>query len=263
MFKLLNEKIVSLKEIAKGIFKVTVYSEYVANNILPGQFINIKCSDSEIPLLRRPMSVMSVNRSKNTFDFAFQVKGEGTEILAKKKDNDDIDLFACLGNGFFIPEKGKKIAVVGGGIGIFPLLFLIEKIREQEKDAYISTFRGFQNKENVILEEEFKNCSTEINVSTDDGSYGHKGLVSDILVSKMSQKNYDIIYTCGPQKMIAKIANIAQNHNIPCQVSLEERMGCGIGACLVCACKVKTVDGEDYKHVCKDGPVFWANEVVF
>ncbi len=279
MPKLLLEQIKSVEKIADGIFKFSVYSEYVSKNAKPGQFVNIKCNDTNVPLLRRPISIMSVDKQAGTFDFVIQVKGAGTEILSMLKSGDKIDILASLGNSFEISEDYKNIAVVGGGIGIFPLLFLIKNYNEintnanvgqntkinnkPETNQCIDTFLGFRNKDLVILENEFKSQSENLFISTDDGCYGCKGLVTDLLVNEIEKKNYDIIYTCGPMPMIKKIVEIANDRNIKCQVSMEQRMGCGIGACLVCACKIKSENGDEYKHVCKDGPVFWADKIIF
>ncbi|MFA6308412.1 MAG: dihydroorotate dehydrogenase electron transfer subunit [Clostridia bacterium] len=265
MPKMLLEEIKSVEEIAKGIFKFSVFSDYVSKNAKPGQFVNIKCNDdSYVPLLRRPISIMNVDREKGTFDFVIQVKGIGTENISKMNARDKIDIMACLGNSFEISESYKNIAVVGGGIGIFPLLFLINDFNELNKNIKIDTFLGFRNKDLVVLENEFKSASGNLFIATDDGSYGHKGLVTELLIKEIGESDYDIIYTCGPLPMIRKVALIAANNNIKCQVSLEQRMGCGIGACLVCVCNIKSNDkAHEYKHVCKDGPVFWADKIVF
>lgn len=155
-------------------------------------------------------------------------------------------------------EDYKKIAVVGGGIGIFPLLFLLQ----EKSGAQKSVFLGFRDKEHVVMEEEFRKCTDKVYISTDDGSYGNKGLVVDFLEEYLKNNSLDIIYTCGPMPMIKRVVKIAAKHNIKCQVSLEERMGCGIGACLVCACKTRLGDEWEYSHVCKDGPVFWSQDVI-
>jgi len=259
MSRVLNEEIQSIDKIAPGIFKITFISEYVAQNARPGQFINVKCAEGLNALLRRPISICSVVRDKSTFDIVFQIKGIGTEYLSQRNTGDRVDIIAPLGKPFDISEGYKKIAVVGGGIGIFPLLYLLQQSGQAERKA---AFLGFRSKGFIVLRDKFGKASDTLNISTDDGSEGHKGLVTGLLEKDLEANRYDVIYTCGPTPMIKGVVEIAKRNNIKCQVSLEQRMGCGIGACLVCACKTKHGDDWQYSHVCKDGPVFWADEVV-
>mgnify|MGYP005837979923 CR=1 FL=1 len=259
MSKVLKEKIKTIEQLASNIYKMTIYSEYVAINASPGQFVNVKCSEGINALLRRPISICSVDKQNNTFDIVFQVKGIGTEYLAQKKPGWEVDVIAPLGKPFDISGDYKKIAVVGGGIGIFPLLYLLN----EKKDSVNAAFLGFRSKDYVVMANEFQAAAHRLHISTDDGSLGHKGLIVDLLEEDLMQNKYDIVYTCGPMPMIKKVVEVADNNGIKCQVSLEQRMGCGIGACLVCACKTRLGDEWEYSHVCKDGPVFWSDEIVF
>jgi len=260
MSKLLIEKIEFIDKLASDIYLMRIASGYIAENALPGQFVNIRCCSGINALLRRPISICSVNREKRTFDIVFQLRGKGTELLAMKKAGDTVDIIGPLGKPFHISDAFRKIAVVGGGIGIFPLLFLLEKSRSSEKTAFL----GFRSKNCMVLYNDFEKACGNLNIATDDGSAGRKGLITGLLEESLdSGEVYDIIYACGPGPMLKKVADLTKKHNIRCQVSLEQRMGCGIGACLVCACKTRQ-DGEwDYSHVCKDGPVFWSDEVIF
>lgn len=259
MSRVIREQVEKIEQLAKSIYRMTIKSEYVSQNAKPGQFVNVKCSEGINALLRRPISICKVDRDRGTFDIVFQIKGIGTEYLSQKKAGSYVDLIAPLGTAFDIATKNKRIAVVGGGIGIFPLLYILREIKDAEKRAYI----GFRNKEFAVLLDEFDSNCNALNISTDDGSMGYKGLVTDILENDLKSCNFDIIYTCGPTPMIRKVVEIAHKNNIKCQVSMEQRMGCGIGACLVCACKTKKEDSWEYSHVCKDGPVFWSEEVIF
>jgi len=259
MPEVLNEEILKVEELIPSIYRIVVKSNYTAANARPGQFINIKCGDGNSTLLRRPISICSVDREKNTFDIVFQIKGTGTRILSQKKVGDRLNFIGPLGNSFELSEKYQRIVLVGGGIGIFPLLYLLESKCALSKTSFL----GFRNKECVVLEDEFKRSADKIYVSTDDGSYGHKGIITDLLKNYLEKNAVDIIYACGPTPMMKKVADIALERAIKCQVSLEQRMACGIGACLVCACKTKYGNEWDYRHVCKDGPVFWSDEVVF
>ncbi len=258
MAKVLKEKVKSIDKIADSIYKMTIESDFVSQNAKPGQFINIKCAEGINALLRRPISICNVEKDKNTFDIVFQIKGIGTELLSKSKNGSFVDIIAPLGNYFKISNEYKKVAVIGGGIGIFPLLYLLNEYRDAEKSAFI----GFRNKNFVVLTDKFENAANNFYMSTDDGSAGYKGLVTDLLLEDLKKNKYDIIFTCGPTPMIKKVVEIADSYNTKCQVSMEQRMGCGIGACLVCACKTKLGDDWEYSHVCKDGPVFWSDEVI-
>ncbi|NLD49982.1 MAG: dihydroorotate dehydrogenase electron transfer subunit [Clostridiaceae bacterium] len=259
MSKVLFERVRNVEKIAKSIYRMTIESEYISQNALPGMFVNVKCSEGINALLRRPISICSVDRDKSTFDIIFQIKGIGTEYLSQTKPGSQVDLIGPLGKPFDISDEYKSIAVVGGGIGIFPLLFLLREKKNAEKAAFL----GFRSIDYVVVTEEFKAASNSLFISTDDGSFADKGIVTISLENELEKKKYDIIYTCGPMPMIRKVVQIAKDKGIKCQVSLEQRMGCGIGACLVCACKTGTDENWKYSHVCKDGPVFWSNEVIF
>jgi dihydroorotate dehydrogenase electron transfer subunit len=264
MSHMLKEKIISNKELAPGIFELSFSSEYVSQRAKAGQFVNIKCSDGFDRILRRPLSICAVKKENNIVTVAYRQMGKGTLYLARKKAGDVLDLIGPLGNGFHVSEDYKNIAVVGGGIGIFPLLFLLQQMPYAFKTAYT----GFRRKSCIVLETEFLQYSDKMLLATNDGTKGHKGLVTDLLEWRMQEKRingekYDIIYTCGPVPMMKKVAELAEKAGIKCQVSLEQRMGCGIGACLACACKIKYDGGWHYKRVCKDGPVFWGEEVDF
>ncbi|HOM03024.1 MAG TPA: dihydroorotate dehydrogenase electron transfer subunit [Acetivibrio sp.] len=258
MSKVLKEKIESIEKIAKSIYKMTVKSEYISENARPGQFVNVKCCEGLNALLRRPISICSVDRERGTFDIVFQIKGIGTEYLSQKQAGSEVDLIGPLGKPFHVSDQYKRIAVVGGGIGIFPLLYLLKEMKDADKSAFL----GFRSSDYVVLTDEFEAAADKLSISTDDGSVGYKGLVTDLLDKDIAEKGFDIIYTCGPLPMIRKVKDMAQKAGIKCQVSLEQRMGCGIGACLVCACKTGKPDNWEYSHVCKDGPVFWSDEVI-
>lgn len=259
MPRIFLEEIDCIEKLTPDICIMKIKSEYIAMNATPGQFVDVKCCEGINALLRRPISICSVDREKKTFDIVFQLKGKGTEILAQKVAGDRVDIIGPLGRPFDISNKYKKIAVVGGGIGVFPLLFLLQQSSASSRTAFL----GFRNKECAVLTDEFKKQTNFFNMATDDGSAGKKGFVTDMLKESLENESYDIIYACGPMPMLKLIAAIAEGKGIRCQVSLEQRMGCGIGACLVCACKTKHEEGWKYSHVCKDGPVFWSDEVMF
>lgn len=260
MSKQMTNTIAGMDEIAEGIFRMKVLSGYISENARPGQFVNIKCCEGNEALLRRPISICSVDRSNGTYDIVFQKKGSGTSILAGKKAGDCIDVLGPLGNGFDIGIEYRRIAVVGGGIGIFPLLFVLNESRAIVKRSYL----GFRTSKLVVLEKEFIQKSNSLEIATDDGSYGTGGYVTDLLKRDLMGERFDLIYACGPEPMLRKVSQIAGEYDTQCQISLEQRMGCGFGTCLACACK--TAQGEDgwqYSHVCKDGPVFDSKSIMF
>ncbi len=257
--KTYNCQITYKEEIASGIIDMRVKSKEITEQAKPGQFVNIKCCDAMGVLLRRPISICNIDREKQELRFIFQIKGEGTKLLAAHHVEDTIDIMGPLGNPFTIDEKYKNPVLIGGGIGVFPLLMLAKNIPSKDVAVYL----GFRSKDLVVMEEEFNQLSSDCLITTDDGSYGIKGFATQLLEQKIQNEKVDIVYACGPEPMLKIIKNICGNNDIPCQLSMEQRMGCGIGACLVCACKTKKEDDWQYQHVCKDGPVFWGEEVIF
>ncbi len=243
-------ELVEKRELAPGIFDFMLKNGDIAKITEPGQFVHIAIPGM---VLRRPISVCDVK--DGCIRIVFRIKGDGTRTLSQAGVGDKLDLLAPLGSGFNI-EKGKAYAFVGGGIGVPPMLYSAKRADK----AY--AVLGFANKDAVILDDDFKAAGCETVVTTDDGSFGLRGFVTDALKNVIDK--IDGVCACGPEPMLKAVVALCGEHGKPCQVSLEERMGCGIGACLVCACKTKNKDGaEEYTHVCKRGPVFNAEEVVW
>lgn len=238
--------------IAENIYKLTVELSEDAGKIDGGQFLNISTGDNS-RLLKRPLGIVEHNGRFVTV--CYQVKGEGTQNLSRLSVGAHLNVLLPLGNGFNL-ENYKNVAVIGGGVGIFPL---IATIKEYEKDINFYSYIGFRNKSAVCLLDSFKNCK-KVTVTSDDGSYGIKGNAVSAFLQDYENVKADAIIACGPPVMLKALKNSLSEHKItvPCFVSLEERMGCGIGACLVCVCKKS--DGSNAR-VCKDGPVFNINEV--
>ena len=261
-------KILSKKEVAPNTYLMSVKAPEIAQDALSGQFIHIKCSKDNYPLLRRPLSIHRIDKEKGEIFILFQIMGEGTKLLADRSIEDDLDIMGPIGNGFNIYPESKKVVIIGGRIGVAPLLALCEESIRQGKEVRVLI--GALKKELVIGEESFKILGAKVEVSTDDGSYRYKGLVTDLL-ERMIKEGWltDQIFACGPKPMLKKISKIALQANVNYQVSLEERMACGIGACLGCVCKIKIKDKREYKvkyeykRVCVDGPVFVGSEVVW
>ena len=238
-------EILEKEELAKGIFSFVVSAGELAKAAKPGQFANILVPGKT---LRRPISICEIDKEKETLRFVFEIRGEGTEQLSQYQVGDSFDILAPLGNGFQLGDTNRKALFVGGGIGVPPLLQGAKQF-----GANATVVLGFRNKDAMILREDFQAAGCNVIVATDDGSFGHHGLVTDCL----SDVEADVIFACGPMPMLKALCRVAEERGIECQISLEERMACGIGACLGCACKMKRDDGsEGYGHVCKDGPVF-------
>lgn len=236
-------------EIAKNTFDFTVRAPELAAVAEPGQFAHIYVPGRT---LRRPISICDIDKDAGTLRFVFQVRGGGTAQLADFQVGDQMDILAPLGHGFTV-EPEKKALFVGGGIGVPPLLGAAKHYGENAVVAI-----GFRSRDFVILEDDFRAAGCEVRVATDDGSYGHHGLVLDLI----RDLHPDVIHACGPMVMLRAVAQFAKENNIRCEISLEERMACGIGACLGCAVELNGEDGTYMGHVCKDGPVFAAERVV-
>ncbi len=254
-------KIIDKVELIPGIFKMAVNAHKLVERAKPGHFVEIRVNDDIEPFLRRPISIHNLERNSGKLEFIFQVKGKGTQILSKKNIGDVIDIIGPLGYGTFDYSKYENLGIIGGGIGVFPLYELAKEAKYAGKN--INTYLGFRSKDFVVLEEEFKNVSNNLELTTDDGSYSQKGFAINLLKRDIEKNKIDSIYACGPLPMLKAVKQLAEEKNIPCQISLEERMGCGLGVCLGCAVKTakSPKDAPEYVHVCKAGPVFDATYV--
>ena len=249
-------KLVIKEQLKSDIFKFGVESKEITEVAKPGQFLEIKVIDNLMPLLRRPISIYNIDKENGIVEFIFQVKGKGTDLLAKREIGQEIDIVGPLGYGTFNYASYENIAIIGGGIGVFPLHELSKSAKQDGKN--VNVYLGFRNKEFVVLEEEFKNVSNKLCITTDDGTYGNKGFAINFLKEDIENGKIDCIYACGPLPMLKAVKSLAEEANIPCQISLEERMACGLGVCLGCAVKTADSPAENpkYVHVCKEGPVF-------
>ena len=257
----IKAKLLSKSELIPGIFKFSVQANEIVNSAKPGNFIEIRVNDSIEPFLRRPISIYNMDKENGILEFIFQVKGKGTEILSKRNEGELIDIVGPLGYGTFKYSDYNNIAIIGGGIGIFPLYELAKNAKNDNKN--VSIYLGFRNKDLVMLEKEFDNVSNNLVITTDDGTYGQNGFAIDFLKKDLENNKIDCIYACGPLPMLRAVRALAMEQDIPCQISLEERMACGLGVCLGCAVKTakSPADAPEYWHVCKGGPVFQAKDV--
>ncbi|MBR4626659.1 MAG: dihydroorotate dehydrogenase electron transfer subunit [Ruminococcus sp.] len=246
-------RIVSKRAIGRDIYSFEIYCPAAAQLAVPGQFVHIRANGFT---LRRPISICGIG--EDTLRIVFEIRGEGTAAIANLNEGDLIDMLAPLGHGFTLDDNFRKVVLIGGGIGTPPMLPLAKFYGR--KAAVIS---GFRNASAVILQEDFRKTGAETILCTDDGSTGIHGFVTEPLKELAAKGGIDAVYACGPMPMLKNIAAICKGNGIYCEISLEERMACGIGACLGCACRTVRNDEEYFAHVCKDGPVFKAEEVLF
>ncbi len=242
----MKDQVLTVKEntrIAKDVYRI-ILSGDLSPVTRPGQFVNIKIDGL---FLRRPISVCDKEGDKLTL--IYKVVGKGTEKLSSAKIGDSFSVLLGLGNGYDTQKSGEHPLLLGGGVGVPPLYLLAKKLREEGKE--VSVVLGFNKKEEVFYEEEFRALGCAVTVATVDGSYGKKGFVTDFL-----PPSYTYFYTCGPEPMLRAVYKSTVTSGA---LSFEERMGCGFGACMGCSCK--TITG--YKRICKDGPVLLKEEILW
>jgi len=252
----LQSKLIKKEQLKSDIFKFSLSAKEIVDVAKPGQFIEIRVTEGLDPFLRRPISIYNMDKEKGILEIIFRIQGRGTEILSRKKEGDLVDIVGPLGYGTFKFEGYKNIAILGGGIGVFPLY---ELAKNASKERAVNTYLGFRDKDAVLLEEEFEKVSNKLVITTDDGSYKIHGFAINELKKDLEEGKIDAIFACGPLPLLRAVKNLAKEKDIPCQISLEEKMGCGLGVCLGCA--VEVAEGG-YKHVCKQGPVFDSNKVI-
>ena len=251
-----NAVVISQEQIAEGIFSMWLRTE-AAGTAVPGQFISMYTNDGS-KLLPRPISICEIDKEAGALRVVYRVTGEhtGTEQFSQAKAGDTIPVVGPLGNGFPLDKgEGKKAFLMGGGIGVPPILELAIQL-QADKQIIV----GYRNAD-TFLRDQFEENGA-LYISTEDGSVGTKGTVMDAI--RENALEADIIYACGPTPMLRAIKNYAEANGIECYISLEERMACGIGACLACVCKSKEKDHHSNVHnkrICKDGPVFLSTEV--
>lgn len=254
--------VVDQSSLGNGIYDITLKTDKIAKAAKAGQFVSVYSNDKS-KLLPRPISLCGINRDDDTIRLVYRVTGEGTgtEEFSRLVRGDKVRILGPLGNGFTV-QPGKKAFLIGGGIGVPPMLQLAKDINAGIDNAVcdMNIVMGYRD-ENTFLLDEFKEQAASF-VATEDGSVGTKGNVIDAI--KENALEADVIYACGPMPMLRALKAYAAEHDMDCFISMEERMACGIGACLACVCKTKDKDAHsnvNNKRICKEGPVFDAKEV--
>ncbi|RDV81679.1 dihydroorotate dehydrogenase electron transfer subunit [Ammonifex thiophilus] len=252
-------EILSQRRLAPDIYRLELFAPRVAEQAQPGQFLMVRTSISLDPFLRRPLSVNAVDRRRGAVALLYRVVGRGTRLLAERKLGKRLNVVGPLGRGFTVPLSGP-VVLVAGGLGIAPLFFLAEVCRQRGNEVIL--FYGARSQEELVLRRELESLGIKVFWATDDGSLGERGTVVELL-KKKGLPPAAPVYAAGPPPMLKALAAALKDMGREAEFSLEERMGCGVGACRGCAVKVR--EGKDfvYRRVCADGPVFKAGEVVW
>ncbi len=269
---LFKSMVLSNHEVSPGYYRMRVTAPPELLSASPGQFVMVKVRDSIDPLLRRPFGIFDIGVLPAAYDggceqvyleMLYKVVGKGTAMMATLHNGDVLDFLAPLGNGFRMGNPQGEKVLVGGGIGLAPLYFLAKKLVENSK---VRLFIGGRTREDILCVTEFERLGIETYVSTDDGTLGACGLVTEVMERHLTEDGGDkTIFSCGPMPMLQAVADIARRRSIACQVSLEAHMACGMGACLGCVVKGSEHGDShpDYRCVCKEGPVFNFQQLVW
>ena len=255
-------KVICNKEVKPGYYLLRLVTPQIAQKALPGQFALLRCSTKDVadPLLRRPLSFHNVNKAQGEVSFLYQVKGKGTTELTRFRPGEIVDTMGPLGKGFRLESTKGNIAVIAGGVGVAPLVYLASMAHGEGHKVY--TFLGARSAESLLLCPDLLAATTRLAVATDDGSEGFCGNIIELI-----HKETEVLtrctsaYICGPEPAMVAAVSLCTELGIPCQVSLESTMACGVGACLGCTCH--TTKSANYTRVCTEGPVFDGREVIF
>jgi dihydroorotate dehydrogenase electron transfer subunit len=257
MLKNVDSVILSNKKIAKYIYEMVLQSEQAdLVHFVPGQFANIEIPNRNDLLLKRPISINKVDVGNSTVTLVYQSVGKGTTALVELKDGDHLKAIMPIGRGFNLQSSDKTMFLVGGGVGIAPLLTVTQKWPDKKYYAFL----GYRGEDYSYCCEDFEKVCEETFITSDDGTIGAKGVVTLSLCNCLSGIKPDVVLACGPLPMLKSIKN--EVGSIPTQVSMEQRMCCGFGACAVCVCGIDSGSGLEYRKVCTEGPVFDLGEVV-
>lgn len=262
-------EIIANDEIQEDCFLMKVRTSSLFENPLPGQFVMVRIAGLNDPFLSRPISVYAFTRETNhcTLELLYRVVGKGTQVMAGLIEGSYLEINGPLGNGFETANVNERIVLISGGIGIAPLSMLMESLRRtvRRASAITTMYAGFQNKDAVVGLDKMRGNCRNVSVCTDDGTLGNKGFVTQHFQKDLKKFTPEktSIFACGPREMMKALATILNDSKFDCQVSLEERMACGTGACMGCAVAIKDRTGAmAYKRVCADGPVFHLSDII-
>ncbi|MEG1538151.1 MAG: dihydroorotate dehydrogenase electron transfer subunit [Clostridiales bacterium] len=248
--------VLSNKQIRPDYWQLGLHAPQIAAHAQPGQFMMVTAVESFDPFLKRPMGINIIDPKGGFIRIIYLVLGKGTKLLTRLRENMEIDLLGPLGNSWRIEAHCKRALIMGGGSGVATLLPLARELFR--RGILVDIILGARSKDYLSCADEFAVYGPVIS-ATIDGSAGYKGLATDIFPGEI---HYDMVYACGPMKMMERIVRLSRNHDMRCQVSLEENMGCGYGVCMGCICEVRDQEGKiSYQRICKDGPVFDGEEV--
>lgn len=247
-----NGLVIDHSKVDKDLYQLEFIAPKIASECMPGQFVHVLPGTTFDPLLRRPISLYDVDKKLGSITLLYKVVGKGTNLLTNIKPKEYVNVMGPLGRGFTIISNQNAV-LVGGGIGIAPLIYLARRLKEN--NCNVTVLHGAETKSQLVVLNKLMEIGVEYMPATMDGTAGHKGFVTDLLSKKFVPEMIDFLYTCGPEPMMAVVADYGRKYGIATEVSLEEHMACGVGACLGCARKLKG-DDETYVKICKDGPVF-------
>jgi dihydroorotate dehydrogenase electron transfer subunit len=248
-------RVLANDRVAEGVGLIALHAPRTAPAVRPGQFVHLRVATGADIILRRPFSVHRAHDER--LEILYQILGTGTLRLAEKRPGDEMDLLGPLGHGWEIPDGATHALLVAGGLGAAPLGMLAEELAAC--GVAVAVAQGAPTESRLVARELFERVARRVEIATDDGSAGEHGFVTGPVARLLESERFDVVYTCGPEAMQRRIVAMAAEAGVPCQVSLERLMGCGIGACL--SCVVSTRDG--LKRACVDGPVFDSEEVVW
>lgn len=242
----------------RGYYRLILKAPAAAASARPGHFVMLRVSENLDPLLARPFGIASVP-SRSTIEILYRIAGRGTALLTRMEAGRTLQFLGPLGNGFALPKKDETAVLVAGGSGFPPLQFLSQQVKGPAHLFVGSRYKDCLPPSGVL--NRFRECCSTVHIATEDGSMGVKGMTTDILnrfLTRAEKKAHLVIYACGPHAMLAAVSKMAAEHSLSCYVSMEERMGCGLGACMGCSIPMKT---GGYKRACKEGPVFDSRDV--
>lgn len=254
-------QILTHRSITETVYHMTVSSRRLSGESQPGQFVHVRVRGGTDPLLRRPFSVHRVSSRENTVELLYRIVGRGTRLMSALKPGDSLNVMGPLGNGFDLKRPFDRAVIVAGGMGGAPVFFLIDRLLDLGKQ--VALMWGVKDGREIFGTESLQSRGVDVQVATEDGRVGEKGLVTDILLPFLAKEKHsrDLCgFVCGPECMLGPVQKLAAKTDFPWQASLEERMACGIGVCRGCGVRIR---GEGLQMVCDDGPVFPLKEILF